>query len=187
MAERNLSAGMLAALSAPVVRPALLYEGEFEGGQLRLFTGTGQIEWDGKTWFGGGEFLSITSIEETREMRAIGFTVGISGLKASNLSVALQSMRQGKPGRLWLACFDAAGALVADPYQLRRGRFDVAPIRRSGGDLTIEARYEDRRIDIEKPRERRYTHEDQQIDHAGDTGFRFVPNLQDAEFIWGHR
>jgi hypothetical protein len=75
--------------------------------------------------------------------------------------------------------------VIADPYPLRRGRFDVAPIARDGETMTIRARYEDRLIDLERPRERRYTREDQQLRLAGDKGFDQVPELQDVQDVWG--
>lgn len=75
--------------------------------------------------------------------------------------------------------------LVADPYPLRRGRFDVAPIERSGSSMTIELRYEGPLARLLVPNERRYTHEDQQLRLAGDKGFDQVPELQDAQDLWG--
>jgi hypothetical protein len=40
-------------------------------------------------------------------------------------------------------------------------------------------------IDLQRPRERRYTHEDQQIDHPGDMGFEYVSQLQELNLAWG--
>jgi len=106
MAERALSAGALAAIAAGVVRPVIFYEGEYVSGgvtqYLRLFTGVGQIEWDGKTWTGGRELLSFSPIRESTSLEAIGFSVRLAGMDASILSTVLQSMRKNKAGRLWL-------------------------------------------------------------------------------------
>ena len=42
-------------------------------------------------------------------------------------------------------------------------------------------------IDLQRPKSRRYTKEDQQIDFPTDLGFDFVPELQDIQIIWaGH-
>lgn len=189
MAERGLTAAMLSAIAAATVRPALFYEGEFVSGGLpaflRLWTGVGDIAWGGYTWTGGGQMLAITPIEETTDLRAVGFSVTLSGMPSALISIALQNVRQGKPGKLWLGLFDAAEALLADPYPLRRGRFDVAPIEDDGETCTISASYEDRLIDLDRPRDRRYTHEDQQLDYPGDLGFQYVPSLQDMDIPWG--
>lgn len=191
MAERELSAAMLAACTATTIRPVIFYEGEFyatgspDSQYLRLFTGIGQIVWDGKTWTGGGQLLTISSIKETKSLEAVGWKVSVSGLPTANRSLALQSMRKNRPGRLWLGLYDADGNLLADPYELRRGRFDQAPISRDGNTMTIEARYEDRLVDFERPREFYYTSEDQKLRLAGDKGFDQVPELQNANDVWG--
>lgn len=190
MAERGLTAPMLAAIAARTVRPALFYEGEFVDGSenpefLRLWTGVGDLSWNGYTWTGGGNLLGISALEETTDLKAVGFSVTLSGMPSSLVSLALGNVRQGKPGKLWLGLFDSAGALLADPYQLKRGRFDIAPIEDDGETCTISAQYEDRLIDLERPRDRRYTHEDQQLDYPGDLGFEYVPSLQDMDIPWG--
>ena len=38
---------------------------------------------------------------------------------------------------------------------------------------------------LKRSRERRYTHDDQQIDFPGDLGFEFVPKLQELNLVWG--
>jgi hypothetical protein len=191
MAERALSAAMLAAIDAGTVRPFVLYEGEYLSGgataYLRLFTGVGTLSWDGKDWTGGRDLLAISPIRESTSLEAIGFSVRLSGLPADKLSLFLQSMRKNKAGRLWLGFFDAAAVVIVDPYPQRRGRFDVAPITRDpgSGTVTIEARYEGPLARLLIPIERHYTHEDQQLRLAGDKGFDQVEALQDTQDLWG--
>jgi hypothetical protein len=189
MAERALSASVITAIEAGTICPVIFCELEYDSGGspafLRLFTGVGQITWDSKVWTGGRDLLSISPIRETKNPEAIGFEVVLSGLPSANLALVLSALRKNKPGRLWLGFLDAAGAVIADPYALRRGRFDIAPISRDGDSMTVRARYEDRLIDLERPRERRYTREDQQLRLAGDKGFDQVPELQDMQDVWG--
>lgn len=191
MTARDLTSGMLTAISAAVFRPAILVEidlyasGSPDTQYLRLWTGVGSLSWDGKTWTGAGKLLSFTPIEESADIRAIGFEVQFSGLTSGDAALALQTGRQGRTGRIWLAGLDATGAVIADPYQLTGGRFDTFLLNDDGKIATVGARYEGALIDLERPRERRYTHEDQQIDYPGDLGFEFVNALQDMQLIWG--
>ena len=177
------------AIGQTTIRPVFFFEGEYESGGspafLRLHTGIGTVSWDGKDWTGAGSLLSISPIRESRGLEAIAFSVQLSGLPASLRSIALQSFRKNRPGKVWLGFYDAAGALVVSPYAARRGRFDTATIARDGETMTIEVVYEDRLVELERARERRYTHEDQQIRLAGDRGFEQVPQLQDAADVWG--
>jgi hypothetical protein len=193
VAERGLTPAMLVAIAAGTVRPALFSEITYWSGSadayLRMWTGVGSLSWNGYTWTGGGEQLAITVVKETRDIVATGFSIVLSGMPSASISIALQSMRKHKPGKLWLGCFDAAGALIEDPYLLRRGRFDIIPIKRDGATCTIEARYNDRLVLLERAGgplgESRYTDEDQQRFSLGDGGFRHTARLQDKTFEWG--
>jgi len=77
------------------------------------------------------------------------------------------------------------GALVADPAIAFAGRLDVPEIDDNGQTATITISYESRLVDLERPRERRYTHEDQQIDYSGDLGFEYVAAIQEWNGVWG--
>ena len=103
---RELSSAVAAAVSAQVVRPALLYEGEFPAGTLRMWTGMGTISWDGQTWVGGGQMLSFSAIGESSDTRALGMEISLSGAVTSLISVAIGQAQQGLPGRVYLGLFE---------------------------------------------------------------------------------
>ena len=63
---------------------------------------------------------------------------------------------------------------------------DIAKLMRTG-TATITLNCESRLIQLERPKNRRYTHEDQQERLTGDLGFEFVTDLQDKEIIWGKK
>lgn len=193
MTARNLTAGMLSAITAGTIRPALFYEGEFvaEGSPsevpafARFWTGIGTISWNGYSWIGGGNLLSVSPIDESIDLQAKGFAITISGMPSAAISIALNGVRQGRKGTVWLGLYDASNALVADPYQLQRGKFDFSVVEDNGATCTVTAQYESQLIDLEKPRKRYYTSEDQALDYPADTGFRFVPSLQQKDIVWG--
>jgi hypothetical protein len=182
---RNLTGAMATAAAAGTVRPAVFYEGEYTTGTLRLWSGVGSIEWNGQTWTGAGQMLGIAPIEELSDVRAAAFHVSLSGEASAILSANLGAARNGLPGKVWLGFFDDAGALIADPFLAFQGRFDVPDIIDEGERATIQARYESRLIDLDRPRSRRYTDEDQKLDFPNDRGFEYVPKLQDLEVFWG--
>ncbi len=183
--SRDLTSAFLAALVAEVVYVGILYEGEFATGTAHLWTGVGPLSWDGKTWNGAGHLLGISAVSENGELRADGFEVTLSGMPSSSIATALLNVRQGKPGRVWLALFTPDWEIVPDPYEIQAGKLDVAPIEDTGDTCTIKVRYEGEFIDLDTPRDRRLTHEDQQIEHPGDTGFRYMTKLQDATLAFG--
>lgn len=186
MAERDLSAGVAAAVVSSSRRPVWFFEGEFAGSSmLRLWNGIGNFSWDGKTWTGAGGLIAISPIEEKSAIEALGFSITIDGLKDVNLSLALQSAEQGRAGTVWLGFLDPDNELVDDPYMLVSGKLDVPYMDDDAESCRIRLDYESRLIDLFKPRERRYTNEDQKLDHPEDTGFRYVESLQDVQLVWG--
>lgn len=182
---RALSAAMLTAMATGVVRPLFLYEGEFASGTVRLFTGHGTLSWGGNTFTGDAGMLRITGVAEAGDLSAVNFTVSLNGQSAGPLALAIGQVRRGKIGRVWLGLLDDAGALIADPYLCFRGRADKPEIVPDPTECVVGVAYESRMIDASRRRERRYTSEDQQVEHPGDKGFDQVPALQDTVFAWG--
>lgn len=185
--SRDLTAGTLAEVTAGACAPVLFFEGEFGSGTLRLWTGVGDVTWDSQTWTGAGNLLAASAVTETVDLRAVGITVSLSGMPSSLISLALAEADQGLPGSVYLGFLDAAGTIVADPYLSFEGRLDVPEIADQGDSCTISITYESRLIDLERPRARRYTAEDQRVTDAQDRGFDNVAALQDAVVIWGPR
>jgi hypothetical protein len=182
--SRDLTAGLEAEVIADSLRPVLLYAGDFTGGTLRLWTGAGTLVWMGENWVGAGDLLGVSEIDESADIRANGVTLSLSGLNPSVISAALGQARQGLPGQVWIGALAADGTLIADPCLIFEGRLDVPEIDDSGDTCTVSISYESRLIDLERPRERRITHEDQQIDYPGDRGRGYVTVLQAAVVVW---
>ena len=186
---RDADASVIAALNSAKIPWALFYEGIFVVSgvdtPVRFWSGLGNTTWNGFTWVGAGNLLGFSDIEETQEVRATSFSVSLSGLATGVIGLALGSIKSGKAGSLWLAILDDAGAIVGTPYPLRRGRFDTDTISFDGEQCVITVQYEGLLATLDRPRERRWTNEDQQIDYPNDKGFVFVPELQDRTLIWG--
>jgi hypothetical protein len=176
---------MVTAITAENVRPFFAFEGVFSSGTLRLWTGVGSLSWDSQTWTGGGHLLKISPIKESSGVQAIGWEITLSGMPTDKVSLAMQNGRQGYAGSLWMGCLDATGAVIADPYLLASGFFEAFVISDDGDSCIITAKYEGRLIDLERPREWRYTDEHQQRFYPGDKGFEYVQRLQDGQFLMG--
>jgi hypothetical protein len=175
---RGLTADMLAQTAKKVVRPAVFYQGEFVSGTVYLWSGVGPKVWNGHTWLGAGKLAGLSGISESGGMNADGLVCTLSGIPNDLLTKALSELRHSKKGTLWFAYLDAGDAVIPDPYQLFSGVVDAAVVRRGRKTSTIAITYENRSIDG-RARSRRYTNEDQQIDFPGDTGLRYINDLQD--------
>lgn len=182
---RNVSQDLIDATSANEVFPILLVEAEFDSSDLLMWSGIGDLDWDGKTWTGGGSLLNIDAVEESTEVRAIGTRVSLSGIPSELISLALQEDYQGRNLTVYLGAFDENDNIVTSPIVIFSGRMDIMTINDGGDTATIDVTVENRLIDFERTRERRYTSEDQKIDYPNDTGLEFVSSIQDVEIVWG--
>lgn len=132
-----------------------------------------------------GSLLGLGSIEETQQVVASGTTVSLSAVPLDMVSLAIEEAEQGKPGRVWLGLLTETREVIADPVQAFTGRLDVPEIADAGDSCTLTISYENRLLDLQTPRNWRYTHESQQVLAPGDLGFEFVAAIQDKEITWG--
>lgn len=182
--SRDLPAGMGAAGAAAVVSPIFLARLDWPTGEVFAWTGYGNIAWDGQTWVGTGNLGTISAVRESAEGAANGVTLSLSGIPSGNLALALASDSQGRPGKIYFGMLAPDGTLAVDPYLIFDGVIDVCPVEDTGEMCQIAVQLEKELID-NRSLGRRYTHEDQQIDHPGDRGFEYVAGLVDKHIQWG--
>lgn len=180
---RDLHADVVPEIEGVAVTPILLFEGSFDSGALRFWTGYGDFSWNGFTWNGAGDVIKVSDLEETAEMRATGAVVSVSGIPSALLSIALAEPYQGRAAKIWIAFLDSGNVLIGDPYLLHDGRMDVMEIEEGGATSTIKISTESRLIALQRPKNRFYTAEDQKADYPDDTFFDGVAELQDLEIV----
>jgi len=187
--SRALSSAMQAVSTADVVRPIFLVRMVFDSGEtpneLNLWSGVGDLTYDSETYTGVGDLLGISPVTETSDMQASGINVTLTGVKSSLVVIAKDHEYQGRPITVMLGAFDASGDLVADPTVIFAGFMDTMTIAESGETSTISIACENKLIAFERAKVRRYTAEDQKIDHPTDKGFEFVTAIVEKEIIWG--
>ncbi len=184
MARDITAAARAESLKGQGARPVLLVRLAFDSGVETLWSGRGPLQWNGETYVGVGDIGAVGAIEEGIEARAFGVELTLSGVPASRLSLALGEDVQGRRAEIRLGFLDTAGALVADPVLLFRGRMDSMNVS-LGETATIALTAENRLADWDRPRVRRYAHADQQARFPGDLGFEFVNATTEKEIVWG--
>lgn len=185
MGERAITGDVQTVIAGRVVTPVFFIEFEFLSDTLRIWTGFGSKDWDGKTWTGTGNLLGISGIQEGVALRANAVAFQLTGMPTSLISIALNETYQGRSAKMWLGFLDSSDAVIADPVQVFGGKMDVMAINDEGETATIQLSVESELADLERPRVRRYTDEDQHIDYPDDQGFKFVAGLQDKKINWG--
>jgi hypothetical protein len=183
--SRTLSTAMQAVATAEVVRPIYLVDLEFASGSIYLWSGLGDLSFNSNTYIGAGDLLTIGAVQESTELTATGAQITLGGIKQSLLTLARDEPYQGRPLTIRLGAFDENGDLIASPVILFSGFMDVMTINDSGETSTITVSAENKLIIFQKTAVRRYTAEDQKIEHPTDKGFEFVAKIQEKEIVWG--
>lgn len=183
--SRSLTSGTLSQLTNKQVYPIVLVDLTFKDGTIHIFTGLGTLSWNGNTYTGSGQLVKLGPIAEDTAVQAQGLEIQITGVPSNLLAEGLNQCAQGNPVNAYFGFLDASGNVIADPYLAFSGRMDVPTIDEGSETATITLTAENRLIDLDRPRLRNFTEQDQILDYPSDTGFTFVPNLQQLNLIWG--
>jgi hypothetical protein len=163
----------------------ITYNGrDIQSGPLYLWTGYGDLVADSKTYVGAGNFLHISDVTETADIRAAGASLTLAGLDPSILALAISQPYQGRLCNILFGLLDADGALI-DTATLFVGYMDQMNIEEGADSCTIQMTVESKLIDLERARTYRYTAENLKANHPNDLAFDFIPDLQDSPLIWG--
>ena len=103
--NRGLTSTYRALARSRLLSPAVLVEGFFDSGTLRLWSGAGNLVAGGQTYTGAGDLLSVSSSAETQNVRANGITVGLSGVSSTVVSLALNEECQGRSIKIKMLFF----------------------------------------------------------------------------------
>ena len=176
---------MITEVTASVLEPIVIMKGEFDSGDVNLWSGIGELIWDGDTYTGAGGMLGMREVQETQTLEAVNVDIQLSGIPSAYISIALTENYQNRPVTIWLGAINSSGAVIADPYKIYRGRMDILEIDEGAETATLTMHTENRLIDLQRTKERRYTPDDQKANFPNDTGLNYVSSLQDQAIVWG--
>ncbi|BAQ84222.1 phage minor tail protein L [uncultured Mediterranean phage uvMED] len=187
--SRSLTGPMASVTTDSVVRPAYFVKMTFDSNDnpalLNVWSGVGSITYDSDTYTGVGDLLSISEIVESADISAAGINVSITGIKSEFLAIAKNHQYQGRPLSVALGAFNNTGSLISSPVVMFSGFMDTMIISENDKTSTIKISVENKLIAFERSKVRRYTAEDQKIDHPTDKGFEYVTAIVEKEILWG--
>lgn len=202
--SRDLSSGVLGLIEEDVVYPFFAVE-ILTDDPLYLWTGLGDLVYGGNTYTGSGTLIDISQVEETVEIAARGATITLSGIPTEALALALTEPYQGRQCKIYFGLFskgkllkeDGAFILLEDGSriilelqelgltEIFAGYIDQMNIQEQSDVSTIEFKLENKLVDLERARVRRYSSGYQKSVYPNDKGFDFVEDLQDKDVVWG--
>lgn len=188
---RNLNSQTLTALQEQVIRPflALKVVWPSNGGQttVRFWTGWGDIVFDGASYTGLGDLLSINPIEENSTLGIRGLRLKLDGLDSTLLDYVIGTDFQGNDIQLFFGVMDDNGAIIGDPISVFTGYLDSASISESATGSLIDLTAESKMLDFQRTDRSRYTVQDQ-TNRSGlsDKCFEFLPLMGTTSIAWGN-
>lgn len=184
---RTIASGIISKLSNDVVYPFYAVDLNFDSTPVHAWTGLGEITISGNTYTGVHDLLQISEVQETQEVAARGMTISLSGIPSDLLTLAITQPYQGRTCKVLLGFMTSWESPDTNPdtMEVFSGYMDQMTIEQGPETSTVKLTVESRLIDLERPRNRRYTSSNQQIRFSGDKAFDFVENLQNQRLTWG--
>lgn len=180
---RTITTAMADALAASHVDLVVLIELDLPDGAVRLNTSAVTVSWDGHDWLGAGAITAIQPIEETTSPQAAALAIQLSGIDPAFVAQIMVDHYQGRAASVWLAAM-SSGEVVDDPIMMFAGFIDEPTIE-LGGTATVTLTLENEWARWERAPDLLYTDAEQQAEYPGDTGFRYVEELENLELSWG--
>jgi hypothetical protein len=178
--SRTVPSDLLTSLSQSEVHPFYAVDMDFDTAPLRFWTGYGDRTIFTNTYTGTGNLLSISGLEEANDLSAKGVILQLSGVPTEIVSLALQEPYQRRSCKIYFGTTD-----TAVPIEVFSGLMDKMTIHDSGDSSVIELTVESKLLRLNKASNWRYTQENHQSRHSGDTFFSYVTDLQNKDIIWG--
>lgn len=185
---RTIISSILNALDDAEVSPFYAVELFFDTDTVRVWTGYGDItvtSGSGQTYNGIGDLLSISDVQESQDISAKGINLTLSGIPSNLLVHALNTPYQGRLCNIHFGFINWSSPANQNAMLAFTGYMDTMNIDEGPETSTIVTSVESRLIDLERPRNRRYTSENQKQRHSGDLAFDFVESLQNQRLQWG--
>jgi hypothetical protein len=115
---RPMTSALLAAFQSSGFSPAFFIQATFNSGTVYIWSGYGSIAWNGQTWTGLGNLVSLGTVEDaaTIEARPISFTV--SGFDPALLPDCLGEVTLGAPVIIWLGALNLTPTPELGPHDL---------------------------------------------------------------------
>jgi len=178
--SRTVPSDLLTSLSQSEVHPFYAVDMDFDTAPLRFWTGYGDRTIFTNTYTGTGNLLSISGLEEANDLSAKGVTLQLSGVPTEIVSLALQEPYQRRSCKIYFGTTN-----TAVPIEVFSGLMNTMVIQDGGDSSVIELTVESKLLRLNKASNWRYTQENHQSRHSGDTFFSYVTDLQNKDIIWG--
>ena len=180
---RSISVAATNHITSGAINWAMLLKLDFDTDPLYLWSGLGDLSWDGQTWTGVGDLGSITGVGESSALKDSAIKATFNHMSTDLVDAVTTMDPVGRPFSLHFALFTPDNQLE-DVITLTSGFIDAVELVDGDTghislDLVSEAALLGRLTAF------RLDDQHQQNFFPGDLGLEFVTSL-DEEILWGH-
>lgn len=162
---------------------------DFKDGMVFAHTGTGELVIDGITYTGVGAFGEVGAAQESNSSNSpMSIDLSLTGLDSYIVQETNIRGCRGRPGKLMLVVFDAAGNYAADI--LFSGRMDAAQFSYAGNGSDgnkITVPLIDRMAEWQRTGTERWTDENHRARHGDDRFFYAIAQMSEWPIYWGSK
>lgn len=153
-------------------------------GFVYLWSGTGDLVWDGNTYVGRGALGSLGQIEESSELEIGQRVMTLKGVDPEATQFLAANVRN-RTATFWLACLDRQGKVIRDPYLLEEVLMDgqSLPVDEQGR-VSVQITAYSGFWNLERAQDIAWSTEEAKLDYPDETGFDMIPSLVNKETKW---
>lgn len=187
MADRGVSADVIAEVQKAANQPIHLFEAILDAGTVYLTDAAFNIVWGGHTYLANGQFLGYEGLSEESELEVASITLMFSGVDQTMIAAFDQEDIVDREVRIYRAFLSVVNdTVVADPYVRFAGRLDEMSIDEdpTTGKSEVRVTAASQFIDFQRRPGRHTNPSEQAIFFPGDNGFKFCSEVA-RPAIWG--
>lgn len=153
-------------------------------GIFRAWAGVGTLDYNGVSWTGAGNLISIDPIKATTDLQIQELKFSVSGVSSEMLAMLEENVRN-RIGGAWLACLDDRGQIIRDPWQMLECELDYQVFDADDdGTCKISVIGRAGLYTLDRPIDEVMSPENQKLTYPDDTGFDLLPALQNKKTAW---
>lgn len=198
MTDRGIGVTLRRELEDIGAWPIWIFKAELDSGDVRLWSGAGDLSFNLETYSGIGDFAQIVAFEESMNALATKITYKLSGIDTTGQSITgfreaigkdVNEPVRGKAIKLWIAALTSDGTVfVGTPFQIRSDVGDMITLidRPEDGELSINLTAETSARDFRRKRTITYSRADQRAKNTTDAFFD-EEMWRRKSFPWGRK
>jgi hypothetical protein len=184
MTDRVLDADLQAGAQSGVFGYVVFVKLAFPSGTVYLHNSVGTFSFGGDDYLGVGGFGGISPLEDTTDLTSKPVTLTLSSIVPEIIDAVKTDDVFGRDADVYLGSLSEEGQLEGTPTNWFSGHMETVNLI-VGSDDGLAIRLQSRASRLRLRNNKRYTLEDHQADHPGDTFFEFLAALMEASVNWG--